>query len=135
VVEAVALDPPITIRAWRLEPTEGIEPTTGGLQIRAGVYVNVRLGPILRSASGAVCGSVRRRCYRPLLPPRRLVIVSSWSPAGGRVLVGQPLHECDRRIARAAHLVTDGSEGPGQALQVVQIQLVVHEAVAPAGWR
>jgi hypothetical protein len=59
----------------------------------------------------------------------RVAVLSPRTPAGRRVLVGQPLHECDGRVPGPSDLVTDGIEGPGQTLQLVELQLVI------AKWR
>jgi hypothetical protein len=53
------------------------------------------------------------------------LILPRWASAGGRVLIGQPLHEGHRRIPGTADLVADGIERPRQPLQVVQVQLGV----------
>jgi hypothetical protein len=49
----------------------------------------------------------------------RFAVLAPRASTGSRVLVGQPLHKGDGRVPGPADLVTDGIEGPCEALEVI----------------
>jgi hypothetical protein len=121
---------------------DGNRTRVNGFAVPAVASANVRRCRLCAQSSRS--GPQSDRGYPALLlppvatvtPPRRpIAVLSPWSPARGRVLVSQPLHEGNRRIARSADLVTDGVERPGQALQMVEVQRAIAQAEVLAGRR